>query len=84
MTLTYQYAAETYATVRAFSVINYADSLQLPFDKAPTAVNSALELVTTRAKLNGIDPCFNEILSAGYLEGQKMSVSHAHLLSSFC
>ncbi|KIP11598.1 hypothetical protein PHLGIDRAFT_124740 [Phlebiopsis gigantea 11061_1 CR5-6] len=47
----------------------------VPFDEAPTAVTGALDLIKTRiseAHL-GFDPNFNEVLTAAYMEEQKMA-----------
>lgn len=48
----------------------------MPFDKAPSSVCGALALIKerSRAALRRDIP-FNEILSAAYMERQKMSVS---------
>lgn len=57
------------------------NSLQLPFDKAPKAVLGALDLIReTSIMALHYDPKFNEILSAGYMEGQKMNVSNPLLV----
>lgn len=48
----------------------------MPFTAAPTAVVGALELIKTRineAEL-GFNPNFNEVLTAAYMEEQKMAV----------
>lgn len=48
----------------------------MPFDEAPEAVRTALALIKARASAALGKPVdFNEILSAAYLEEQKMSVS---------
>lgn len=48
----------------------------VPFDKAPSSVCSALALIKERSRLAlQKDIPFNEILSAAYMEKQKMSVS---------
>ncbi|KAH0604676.1 uncharacterized protein H6S33_006344 [Morchella sextelata] len=43
-----------------------------PFDKSPPVVSQALSLITARARLVHANAEFNEILSVGYFEGQKM------------
>jgi hypothetical protein len=47
------------------------------FEEAPCAVRSARQLITERARLvvPDVPLTFNEILSAAYMEKQKMSVS---------
>lgn len=52
----------------------------MPFSDTAEAVNNALELIRTRAEaaLNR-RPDFNEILSAAYMEQQKMAVSSKSL-----
>ena len=48
----------------------------VPWDRAPSAVCDALSLIQTRMKLAlGIDAHFNEVLSAAYMERQRMAVS---------
>ena len=47
----------------------------VPFDDAPTAVVGALDLIKTRIQEAGLfDPNFNEVLTAAYMEEQKMAV----------
>lgn len=47
----------------------------VPFSQAPTAVLRALDLIRTRAQaVLGTKPNFNEVLSAAYMERQKMAV----------
>lgn len=51
----------------------------MSFDQAPTAVVGALDLIKTRIKEAGLgfDPNFNEVLTAAYMEEQKMAVCAA-------
>ncbi len=52
----------------------------VPFDEAPEAVRTALAFIKSRATAALKKPIdFNEILSAAYLEEQKMSVSYEAL-----
>ena len=53
----------------------------IPWERAPSAVCDALGLIKLRMKhaLN-IDANFNEVLSAAYMERQKMAVSRKTLL----
>ena len=54
----------------------------VPWDRAPSAVCDALGLITHRMRLAlGIDANFNEVLSAAYMERQKMAVSLVSKLS---
>lgn len=47
----------------------------VPFSSAPSAVLQALKLIQIRAQaVLGTKPQFNEILSAAYMERQKMAV----------
>ena len=51
----------------------------VPFEEAPQAVRSALAFIKSRASAALNKPVdFNEILSAAYLEEQKMSVRLIH------
>ncbi|EJD47881.1 hypothetical protein AURDEDRAFT_183651 [Auricularia subglabra TFB-10046 SS5] len=45
----------------------------IPFSEAPRSVNMALDLITLRARLVAPGAEFNELLTAGYLEGQMMN-----------
>ena len=49
----------------------------VPFDCAPSAVVHALDLIKQRVKEAdiGVPPDFNEVLTAAYMEKQKMAVS---------
>lgn len=48
----------------------------VPWERAPSAVCDALELIKLRMKRAlDIDANFNEVLSAAYMERQKMAVS---------
>jgi hypothetical protein len=54
----------------------------VPFDKAPSSVCGALALIKERTRLVlRRDIPFNEILSAAYMERQKMSVGSWRSLS---
>ena len=47
----------------------------VPFEEAPTAVIHALEVIKTRMKQASlVAPDFNEVLTAAYMEKQKMAV----------
>ncbi|GJE97772.1 hypothetical protein PsYK624_139930 [Phanerochaete sordida] len=51
------------------------DENTVPWEKAPTAVNHALGLITQRIQEAGLSftPVFNEVLTAAYMEKQKMA-----------
>ncbi|EKM54554.1 uncharacterized protein PHACADRAFT_185468 [Phanerochaete carnosa HHB-10118-sp] len=51
------------------------DENTVPFDRAPSAVNRALNLIKQRIQEAGLDipPTFNEVLTAAYMEKQKMA-----------
>ena len=52
----------------------------MTWDQAPTAVIGAREVILERMKQAlGIDGSFNEVLSAAYMEKQKMAVSDVEL-----
>lgn len=53
------------------------DENTVPFDRAPSAVNRALSLIKQRIEEAKVDipPTFNEVLTAAYMEKQKMAVS---------
>ena len=53
-----------------------------PFEESPRVVTRSLELLQEKVQLVHSETEFNEILSVGYFEGQKMDVgllSHMHL-----
>lgn len=52
------------------------DANTVPFDRAPSAVMQALGLINTRVQEAGLVKVgFNEVLSAAYMEEQRMAVS---------
>ena len=52
----------------------------MTWDQAPTAVIGAREVILKRMRQAlGIDGSFNEVLSAAYMEKQKMAVSDIEL-----
>ena len=52
----------------------------MTWDQAPTAVIGAREVILQRMRQAlGIDGSFNEVLSAAYMETQKMAVSDIKL-----
>jgi len=57
----------------------------IPFDKAPSSVCGALALIEERSRLAlRRDVSFNEILSAAYMERQKMAVGPSKQSSRSC
>ena len=54
------------------------DVSSVPFDKSPPVVQRALEILHERVQLVQPETQFNEILSVGYFEDQKMDVSNFH------
>ena len=56
----------------------------MTWDQAPTAVIGAREVILQRMRQAlGIDGSFNEVLSAAYMEKQKMAVSDIKLFIPF-
>ena len=57
----------------------------IPMDRATQGVRDALDLITLRVKyVLGINATFNEVLSAAYMEKQKMAVSISRVSISRC
>ena len=69
-------------------VVQYVggDENTVPWEKAPTAVNRALDLIKQRIQEAELSfaPDFNEVLTAAYMEKQKMAVSQAASALQHC